>query len=155
LRITSGILSLSSGTVVNINNTGTALNTGAYAIIAAAGGSVGGILPASLNVTGGGIAAGKTASFQLNGGSLDLVVTTLSPPVITGISVNGPTLTLTATNGAYGGKYTLLESVSLALPLSQWTPVLTNTFDGSGDLNLSTNIINPNNPQEFYLLQEP
>jgi len=38
------------------------------------------------------------------------------------------------------------------LPLGQWTPILTNNFDGSGDLNLVTNIINPANPLEFYLL---
>ena len=69
--------------------------------------------------------------------------------------MKGTTLTMTATNGVYGGKYTLLESVSLALPLSQWTPVLTNTFNGSGELNLSTNIINTNNQREYYLLLVP
>jgi hypothetical protein len=32
--------------------------------------------------------------------------------------------------------------------------VLTNSFDGSGNLNLSTNIINPSNVQEFYILSQ-
>jgi hypothetical protein len=31
--------------------------------------------------------------------------------------------------------------------------VLTNTFDGAGNLNLSTNIVNSGDAQEFYLLQ--
>jgi len=38
--------------------------------------------------------------------------------------------------------------------LAQWTSVLTNSFDGTGNLNLSTNIVNPNNPSEFYILEE-
>lgn len=83
------------------------------------------------------------------------VTTSGSRAVITGVSVNGHALTITATNGAAGGQYVLLQSTNLLLPLSQWTPVLTNTFNGSGDLSLSTNIINPNNPREFYLLQMP
>jgi hypothetical protein len=76
-------------------------------------------------------------------------------PHITGISLSGTTLTLTATNGHIGGRFTLMGSTNLFLPLNQWTPILTNAFDGSGNLNLSTNIINPNNPLEFYLLQMP
>jgi len=30
---------------------------------------------------------------------------------------------------------------------------LTNTFDGNGSVNLSTNIVNPITPQQFYILQ--
>jgi hypothetical protein len=51
--------------------------------------------------------------------------------------------------------YTLLQSTNLALPLPQWTPVLTNNFNGSGVLNLSTNIVNPNSADEFYILAQP
>jgi type 1 fimbria pilin len=80
------------------------------------------------------------------------LVVTPPMPQITGININGTTLTITATNGADGGQFVLMDSTNLLLPLSQWTPILTNNFDGSGNLNLSANIINPNNPQEFYLL---
>jgi hypothetical protein len=73
-------------------------------------------------------------------------------PVITSISVSGTTLTIAATNGLAGEQFILLGSTNLLLPVSQWTPVLTNNFNGSGDLNLSTNVINPGIPQEFYLL---
>ena len=31
--------------------------------------------------------------------------------------------------------------------------VLTNNFDGSGNLNLSTNKVNPSNPRQFYILR--
>ena len=73
-------------------------------------------------------------------------------PVITGISISGTTLTITASNGQAGGQFVLLGSTNLLLPINQWTPILTNNFNGSGSLNLSANVINPGIPQEFYLL---
>lgn len=74
-------------------------------------------------------------------------------PVITGIAVSGPTLTLTAMNGPANGTFVLLKSTDLTLGLSQWTPVLTNSFDANGVLNLSTNVVDPGTPREFYLLK--
>jgi fibronectin-binding autotransporter adhesin len=157
LNVANGTLTLSAGTVVNINNLGSALPVGSYTIIApGAGGSVGGTAPSTVTVNGGGAVAGQPVSLQINNGALVLVVGSLaSPATITGISISGSTLTITATNGADGGQYVLLESTNLLQPLNQWTPVLTNNFDGSGNLNLSTNVINSQNPQEFYLLQMP
>jgi uncharacterized repeat protein (TIGR03806 family) len=81
------------------------------------------------------------------------IIVAISPLRITSIGMNGPTLTIHATNGSTNGTYYLLSSPNVALPLNQWTPVLTNTFDGSGNLNLSTNIINPTDAQRFYILQ--
>jgi hypothetical protein len=78
-----------------------------------------------------------------------------SPPHITGLKLSGISLSITVTNGTAGGTWTLLQSTNLTLPISQWTPVLTNTFDGSGNLNLTTNIVNPANAQDFYILEEP
>jgi uncharacterized repeat protein (TIGR03806 family) len=74
---------------------------------------------------------------------------------ITSIGVNGPTLTIKAANGPTNGVYYLLSSPAVTLPLSQWTRTLTNHFDASGNLNLTTNIINPANPQRFFILQTP
>ena len=68
---------------------------------------------------------------------------------------SGTTLTIVATNGPANGQFVMLESTNVALPLGQWTRVLTNSFNASGDLNLSTNIVSPNNPREFYILQVP
>ena len=76
------------------------------------------------------------------------------PAIITSFGISGMTLTLTATNGVGNGTYILLQSTNVALPLSQWIPVLTNTFDGSGNLNLSTNIITPGAQQQFYLISQ-
>jgi hypothetical protein len=89
--------------------------------------------------------------------SVDLNIAPLggSSPHITGISISGVTLSLTATNGTAGGQFTLLGSTNVALPLSQWTPLLINNFDNSGNLNLSTNIVNPALRQQFFILQVP
>jgi hypothetical protein len=80
-------------------------------------------------------------------------VVTLPMPRITTINLNGTTLTITATNGADGGQYTLLESTNLTLPLNRWAPVLTNNFDAEGEMRLSTNLLNPAAAQ-FYILSQ-
>ncbi len=157
LIVTNGALTLASTTVLKINNIGTALGAGTYTLIDAANtgniGSMTGIVPSAFTVTGGGISSGTTASLQITGGNLNLIVTTPIPQV-TGISLNGSTLTLTATNGAAGGQVVLLESTNISQPFNLWTPVLTNVFDSSGNLNLTTNIVSPNNPTEFYILSQ-
>jgi autotransporter-associated beta strand protein len=153
LSMVGGTLTLSSGTVLTINNTGPALEGGTHIIIAAGGGTVGGTLPSSFTVTGNGIAGGTTAALQMSGGALELVVTPPTPH-ITSVSLNGATLNITATNGAANGSYVLLESTNVTLPLNQWVRVLTNNFDGNGNANLSTNILSPASPLEFYLLSQ-
>jgi hypothetical protein len=90
-------------------------------------------------------------------GIVGLILTAVpvtTPPRFTSIGVSGITLNISATNGATGGRYVLLGTTNVAKPLSQWTPLLTNNFDGSGHLNLSTNIVNPALPQEFYILSQ-
>ena len=87
-------------------------------------------------------------------GSITLVAPPATTPTITQIGVSGTTLTITATNGTVNGRFELLESTNLATPLVNWTPVLTNTFDGSGNLNLSTNIVDPAVPREFFILSQ-
>jgi hypothetical protein len=102
--------------------------------------------------------AGYTATLVDNTGSssVDLSITsTVKPtPHITSITVSGPTLTIQGTNGANSGPYVLLGSTNVALPLIQWTPLLTNNFAPDGSFNLSTNIINPALPLEFYILSQ-
>jgi len=157
LTITNGTLTLAAGTVFKVNNTGAPLLSSTNKIIArAAGGSVAGTVPAAVTVTGNGLAPGATASLQINGGELYLAVVGGSPgrPRITNFSINGPALTIQATNGAASGQFKLLESTNVAIPLTNWVSILTNVFDGSGNLNLSTNIVHTNDAQEFYLLLE-
>jgi hypothetical protein len=85
--------------------------------------------------------------------SATFTIIALPPLRITSINVSGPTLTLKAANGSTNGVYYLLTSTNVKTPLNQWTRVLTNQFDGNGNLNLSTNIINPTDVQRFFILQ--
>jgi len=74
-------------------------------------------------------------------------------PRITSIAVSGAMLTITATSGPANGNFVLLQSASVTLPVAQWTQALTGSFDGSGNVTLSGNVVNPSNPREFYILR--
>ena len=80
-----------------------------------------------------------------------VAITTPTIPQFTGISVSGTTLTLKAANGTPGGQYVLLASTNVAGP---WTAILTNSFDGSGNLNLFITNSNPAVHQQFYMLKQ-
>jgi hypothetical protein len=76
----------------------------------------------------------------------------LPPPAIVKISINGNNLVFNGAGGISNGIYYLLASTNLALPLPNWTVIVTNNFDSNGDF-FFTNTLNPNTPQTFYLLQ--
>jgi autotransporter-associated beta strand protein len=154
LYISQGALTL-SGNLITVNNAGSTLGAGVYNLIQVAGGTINGVPSATANVTGAGIAAGATAAISVNGGNVILSVVSATPPTptITGVSLNGTLLTITATNGAANGPYALLESTNVALPLTNWTVLMSNSFDASGNINFSTNITT--NAHEFYIIQQP
>lgn len=110
------------------------------------------------NLTLGTYPAGYAVSLEDNTGNstIDLrVVSTSKPkPFVTGFGVVGTTLTLQGTNGASGGEYVVLGSTNVALPLAQWTPLFTNVFAPDGSFNLSTNILNPALPRQFFILSQ-
>jgi hypothetical protein len=74
-------------------------------------------------------------------------------PLITGLTANSGVLSITATGGAPGCQWTLLQSASLILPLDQWEANSIVTFDAAG--SLTTNIPNlATNAQTFYILRQ-
>src|SRR5262249_43949895 len=83
----------------------------------------------------------------------DITSAIIQQPKITSIAVSGPTQTITATNGPANGPFTLLATADLARPPAQWTPVLTNSFDANGAVNISTNVVAPATPHQFYILK--
>ena len=52
------------------------------------------------------------------------------------------------------GTYFVLTSTNVAAPLANWTPMLTNQFNGGGNFSF-TNVIDPAVVSRFYLLQVP
>jgi autotransporter-associated beta strand protein len=68
------------------------------------------------------------------------------------ISING--IALGGTGGVGSANFYLLGTTNLAAPVTNWTRLLTNQFDSSGNFNF-TNGLNTNSPQSFYLLELP
>jgi hypothetical protein len=78
-------------------------------------------------------------------------------PTITGITLGGPgntNIIITGTNNNgnnLGGGYVVLSSTNLTLPLSSWTPLSTQSFNGNGSLNFTNGITS--NPNSYYIIQ--
>jgi hypothetical protein len=58
-------------------------------------------------------------------------------PKIASIRTLGTNLVFTGSNGAPGNIYYLVSSTNVALPLDQWQPTASNTFDSNGNFNLT------------------
>ena len=73
---------------------------------------------------------------------------------IASVRLSGANLVLNGINGQSGATYYVLTSTNLVLPLSQWTPVATNTLGASGNFTITvTNTVTTRTPQRFYILQ--
>ena len=96
---------------------------------------------------------GTTATIASGAIKVGNVVIAPSAPRLTSIQVDGAGgLTISATSGAPGGSWQLLESTNMAMPFNQWHTNTTGTFDGGG--NLSTTILDTTaNMQNFYILK--
>jgi autotransporter-associated beta strand protein len=82
-------------------------------------------------------------------GQVNLIV---SQPQIKNISVTPSGLVMNGSGGNTSSTFYLLSSTNLALPLANWTHLLTNQFDTNGDFTC-TNSMDTNAPQNFYILQ--
>lgn len=94
----------------------------------------------------------NTSQLAVNG---SISVTAVSPPAISTVDFSGlagGSIIMNATNGAANGIVIVLTSTNLMLPLSSWTPVTTNSFDGSGNLTGLSVPANPAAPEQFYIL---
>ena len=74
-------------------------------------------------------------------------------PFIASALISGNGFMLTGTGGVANANFYLLGSTNLSTPATNWTRLLTNQFDNSGNFNF-TNAVGTN-AQTFYLLQLP
>lgn len=75
-------------------------------------------------------------------------------PVITGISISGADVTITASNGLLGATYYLFTSTDLTLPMNQWTVVQIAQLNADGDFHFNAiNTISPGTRQQFFRIQ--
>ena len=93
-----------------------------------------------------------TTNTLATSGNLSVVAT--NTPVIANTVTSGSDLSLTGSGGVGYANYYVLSTTDLTLPLADWTPVLTNQFDSTGNFSITlTNVLNPNQPALFYRLQ--
>jgi hypothetical protein len=64
----------------------------------------------------------------------------------------GTNLVFSGSGGSPGSNYVVLTSTNVALRLTNWTPLVTNYFDASGNFGF-TNGINPAQAKRFFLLK--
>jgi hypothetical protein len=152
LFISQGALTLSGNTISVNNASATPLHTGTNTLIQVAGGSISGPPNASVTVTGSGIATGGTALISVSGGNVNLVVTAPTPPAINRFAISGGNFVFSGTNGPANSNYVVLTATNVALPLSQWTPVATNTFSGTGTFSVTNAVSGGKN---FYTIEVP
>jgi len=80
-------------------------------------------------------------------------IAALPIPRITTFGIVGGNVILSGTNGPAGGTYWVLTTTDVSLPISSWTSMATNSFDGSGKFSFTNGA--PSDPQRFYLLRVP
>lgn len=142
MSVTGGVNNTNNGTVT-VDNLGPALAPGDKFTLfsqAVGGGD-------TMTVTGGGAVWSNNL---VNDGSI--IVLSIAPkPVIRSISISGGNVIISGTNGVATQTYHLLSSTNLATPLANWTSIYTNSFDGTGNFNIT----NPAGGarQGFYILQ--
>jgi hypothetical protein len=56
--------------------------------------------------------------------------------------------------GLAGATYRILGTTNIALPLVQWTPIVTNQFNASGAFSY-TNVIQPNLRAQYFRVIQP
>jgi hypothetical protein len=145
-------VTINSGATLVVNNIGSALaGSDAIQVFTAASGisgTFGTIIPAT---PGPGLLWSQ--STLDTDGMLRVVAIVVTQPDISGIVVGGGDVVLSGTNnGSASTHYVVLSSTNVALPLNQWTPVVTNPFNPDGSFSW-TNTIVPAETSRFYRLQ--
>jgi hypothetical protein len=87
-------------------------------------------------------------------GVLRVAAPGVGQPRITSISVSGGNVNLAGTGGPANGSFRLLRSATVNTPLSNWTVVSTNNFDGAGNFTISTPVV-PSATAQFYAIEVP
>jgi hypothetical protein len=88
---------------------------------------------------------------QLNIGFLNVVSGPVQP-VISSTRVLGGNLIFSGTGGTTNGNYSVLTTTNITTPQTNWTALVTNSFDANGAFSV-TNAISAGTPQRFYRLK--
>jgi len=100
---------------------------------------------------------GSSLFWQTNlsvNGTISVVGPSSPIPNINSVSQSGSNLIFSGTNGPASGTYYVLTSTNLALPVSSWTRLSTNSFSASGTFSV-TNPIVTSGPPGFFVVEVP
>jgi hypothetical protein len=89
---------------------------------------------------------------QLNSSGVVKVVSAGgSGPVIGSTRVTNGNLIFGGTGGPASGQYAVLTATNLTTPAANWTPLVTNSFDTSGNFSVTNGV--PNSGEQFYIIK--
>lgn len=151
-----GTIAYGGTLVITSLNTPLAVND-SFQLFSASGGFTGAFSAIIPSAPGSGM-SWDTNSLAVDG-TLKVVVGPITGPStnanITSVSLSGTNLLVHGTNNNVPNtsfRYVVLTSTNIATPLSNWTPVITNTFNGNGTFDY-TNPIVPGTPRQFIDVQ--
>jgi rhamnogalacturonan endolyase len=151
----SGATSYTVARATSLNGTYTIVATNIFAPVVGSGITNGTYLDiTALAGTNYYVVASVNPNGSTNSLPVSAVVTVAAPPQITSVQLLNGNFVIRGTNGNPGTPYYVVTSTNLALPLTQWVPVLTDHFDSSGNF-ASTNSISPGVSRNFYLIRLP
>jgi hypothetical protein len=142
----SGNLTMNGNVVVNVSN---APVSGTSVLFSYAGARSG-----SGTFVAGTIPSGASIIDDSTGRKVSLAYLPETPPVITNLNCSSGSIGFSGTNGAPFLTYRILSSTNVAAPIRNRVPVWTNSFDASGNFNV-TLPTNPAMPNLFYRLTMP
>jgi hypothetical protein len=93
----------------------------------------------------------NTSSLAVNG---ELAIIAVAQPTFLAPVLSGTNLVFSGTGGTPGGSYVVVTSSELTVPLPNWIPVATNSFDGSGNFSF-TNGLSPASAAEYFVIEAP
>jgi len=101
------------------------------------------------------ISANSFAATSGSASSVTIVeIITATPPITQTIARNGNQIIINGTGGKAGTTYWILTTTNVALPIAQWTPIVTNQFSAGGGFSYA-NVIQPNTPAQFFRVIVP
>lgn len=96
--------------------------------------------------------AWNTANLSVNG--TITVIPGALPLAFNAPSFASNAITISGKGGTANDLYYVLTSTNLALPISKWTPIITNNFDSGGNFSYTATNVS-SGTQRFYIIEQP
>jgi len=96
-------------------------------------------------------------AFAANSGTaatVTIVEIVAAPAITQAITRAGNQVIINGTGGSAGATYRILTTTNVALPVAQWTPIVTNQFGAGGGFSY-TNVIQSNMPAQYFRVSMP